>query len=53
MNSSYFVPFCLGNITCSNCNGCIFRSRCADYDPAGDTGPPTKEACTGYGGTAC
>ena len=53
MNSSYFVPFCLGNITCSNCNGCIYKGHCADYDLAGYTGPPSKEACTRYGGTGC
>ena len=50
---SPFITLCLGNITCSNCKGCIYKGFCSDYDPAGDTGPSSKEACTNNGGTVC
>ena len=48
-----FKSFFLGEMTCSNCNGCIHKGLCYDYDPAGYPGQASKEACNSYGGTGC
>ena len=53
LNLSCFISFCLGELTCSNCNGCLYSGYCADYDPSGNLGPPSKEDCTRHGHTAC
>ena len=48
-----FKSFFLGEMTCSNCNGCIHKGLCYDYDPAGYPGLASKEACNSHGGTGC
>ena len=53
-----FFALTIGNMTCSNCNGCIIKNRasrylCFDYDPYDGGAIQDKKVCKNAGGTDC
>ena len=49
---NFFLKIVSGGI-CSNCNGCSIGNSCYDYDPSGQSGPPSTETCVSSGGFDC